>query len=136
MYKKYVLVVIPLVLTLMGSISVGVGIAHATNESSYKFGYQQGKLNWSGCTDPGDKYGNTKSCVPAGDVCSQPIIGAQYDSAVGYDMQVVVGHIDNATACMHGYIHAWNHVCDLAALEKVESGYHCPTDMKEQTTTN
>jgi hypothetical protein len=26
-------------------------VAHATNESSYKYGYKQGKLEWCDCTD-------------------------------------------------------------------------------------
>jgi hypothetical protein len=122
MHRKYVLVV-PLVLALVGSISV-VGIAHATNESSYKYGYFGGKSEWDSCAHT-DGEGD---CTAAFDYCANPTTWA--NGTVAYN----VGQSDptNITACIHGYVHAWNHFCDPVVAKKADT-MSCPLSQHDMS---
>jgi hypothetical protein len=104
---------IPLVLALVGLL-IGAQQAHATNESSYKYGYEQGKGEWGDCQI------FDADCSIALDDCHSPV-----DIAVKYAKPQIMGEtvnnyfyvkrydiVTNQTACIHGYIHAWNKVCD------------------------
>lgn len=125
---------VTLVIALMGGTQLAhvYGQPYITNEGSYKYGYEYGKQEWSSCTYPADKYGNTEDCTPGGDIGSNDIVGSVYNSTIGEHMQVSLGHVGNFTACMHGYIHAWNHVCDPIEAKKADLGYGCPTTMRDQ----
>jgi hypothetical protein len=93
---KYVLVV-PLVLALMGSI---VGIAHATNEGSYRFGYSAGHDDYYNCF--------------IGD-CSPP-----EPNEVGGICVVGNQAVTNSTACVDGYVQGWQHWCKSDTKDCVE----------------
>ena len=72
-------------------------------------------------------------CSPAGDVCSNPIMGTAYNSTLKEKMQVVMGHFDDFRACVLGYIHKWNLICNPIEVKKeAPLGYSCPTSLKEQ----
>jgi hypothetical protein len=88
MHKKCALVV-PLMLALVGSISV-VGIAHATNESSYQYGLKQG-------------FSDYNTAVTNSADADMP--------SSSWDVQTCQHHVDNSTACVDGYIDGWKHWC-------------------------
>lgn len=76
---------------LMGATYL-IALAHATNESSYQFGYEYGKIEWNNCIVP------EASCGLGHDDCTSTITNAA---------KVVT----NQTACIHGFIDGWNKVC-------------------------
>ncbi len=71
-------------------------MVYATNESSYKFGLKYGKEEWQ-CT--ADLSGD---CTPVNGQgsCTNTWNGA------------AMGAVTNIMACLDGYVHAWNKVCD------------------------
>jgi hypothetical protein len=103
---------------------VGAQIAHADNESSYKHGYQEGKSEWHSCAST-DGEGD---CSTAHDSCVNTVyyrdnITGQFD--IPYHWEVAPG-VDNVTACIHGYVHSWNKVCDLDKGNAREEKLTCP----------
>jgi hypothetical protein len=117
-------VLLVLALFLMSPTLVGImqlQQAYATNESSYKYGFQAGKSEWQSCA-----YTNGEGdCTAAHDYCSDWIRGSVYNATIGYDMQTYLGHVSNVTACVDGYVHAWNHVCDPVKAKKADT-MPCP----------
>jgi hypothetical protein len=79
------------VLAIIGMMSIGQ-TAHVTNESSYQFGHEYGKIEWNSCIVP------ESSCSMGQDVCTSTITNA-------------AKIVTNQTACMHGFINGWNKVC-------------------------
>lgn len=110
-----------LMLTLVGSTVVATAIAkqlaHATNESSYKFGFQQGKTQYSQCTYRGDE--------------DEPC-DSGYSSCTGtWNNAITI--VTNVTTCIDGYIHAWNHVCNPAQAKTWPNNeVPCPSDTKRE----
>jgi hypothetical protein len=86
-------------------------IAMATNESSYLYGKQQGKLEWSNCTTTADDNGNIPDCLSGVHVCS--------------------ANVDNQTACIDGYVQSWNHSCNPTQAHKLSIG--CPTTFEKES---
>jgi hypothetical protein len=82
-------------------VMMGGQLAYATNESSYKFGYESGKVMWHTCVNPD---ADCETAVPA---CT--------DHQVSYINGVanIEPPPDNQTACQDGFIHAWNHMCAI-----------------------
>lgn len=114
------LTTLALVLVLVGSVTVvaiGTQLAYATNESSYKFGFQQGKTQYSQCTYRGDE--------------DEPC-DSGYSSCTGtWNNAITI--VTNVTACIDGYIHAWNHVCNPAQTKTWPNNeVPCPTDTKRE----
>lgn len=125
-----IVITIALALALL---AVGAQQAHATNESSYKYGYKQGKYEWTDCTTP------EADCSIALDDCHSPV-----DIAVKYAKPQIMGEtvnnyyyvkrydiVTNQTACIHGYINAWNKVCNQSAAD--DNGVLCPTTFALET---
>jgi hypothetical protein len=125
--------VVPLVLALVGSLVTGAQQAHATNASSYQYGYKQGKSEWTDCTTP------EADCSIALDDCHSPV-----DVVVKYAKPQIMGEtvnnfhyvkrydiVTNETACIHGYMHAWNHICDPDKAN--DNGVLCPTTFVLET---
>jgi carbonic anhydrase len=66
---------IPLVFVLVSLMLIGAEQAHATNESSYKYGYEQGKGEWGNCQN------FDADCSIALDDCHSPVdIAVKYAS--------------------------------------------------------
>jgi len=84
-------------------------VAYGTNESSYKYGYGQGKSEWGNCTD------FDADCSDGLDSdCHSPVTYYAKNETSGYQ-DIPIIHYDimtNTTACIDGYVHAWNHVCN------------------------
>jgi len=81
-----------------------ITLVNATNESSYKYGYSAGKTEWQSCAfTNGDG-----DCSAAFDSCAHPI--HFFNGTTVYNSQPGYSDITNITACVHGYLHAWNHV--------------------------
>lgn len=101
---------IVLLLPLLLLVAITPAVAHATNESSYRYGFKQGEVIYHICiTDFGDK------CLDGTQVC--------------------LGHVDNQTACIDGYVNGWDHVCDPIKV-KVKDGppsFACPTTRMIET---
>jgi hypothetical protein len=121
--KILLFAVVAIILPTAGIISHVYG----TNESSYKYGYEQGKGEWGDCLD------FDADCSTALDDCHSPV-----DIAVKYAKPQIIGEtvnnyyyvkrydiVTNQTACIDGYIHAWNHVCKQPQAN--DNGVLCPT---------
>jgi hypothetical protein len=81
-------------------------VAYGSNESSYKWGFIQGKSEWSGCSDAD---GN---CATGLNDC-QSLSYSVYNYTTGYYNAVPnSAPLSNHTACIDGYVNGWNHVCD------------------------
>ena len=83
MNRKYLLV---LVLLVIGLAPLSIASVNATNESSYKYGFQAGQQEFKNC-----QTGYT--CYSAHDDCQ--------------------GLVDNITACANGYEDSWEHSCSV-----------------------
>ena len=100
-------------------------LAHATNESSYKCGYKEGQVEWVKCTTDDDDCGTaTESCFSPISI-SVGIGTVHYHDIEHYDIMT------NKTACIDGFIHAWNHMCD--PVKAKHNGVDCPTTFQNQT---
>ena len=106
--------------------------AHATNESSYKWGYKQGKSEYDNCLD------FDADCNTATDDCQSPIYTSVKNETTGYFNSVPrYDAVTNQMACIHGYIHAWNHFCDPAKTRLWPNNeLPCPTDIKHEPSTS
>jgi hypothetical protein len=93
-------------------------VAYGTNESSYKWGYRQGKLEYSNCTSIDN------GCGTADTSCFSPIHIATGVGTTHYRDTPHYEIMTNKTACMNGYIHAWNHICD--PIKSKNRGLNCP----------
>jgi hypothetical protein len=95
---------------------------YGTNESSYKYGYVQGKGEWGDCQI------FDAECSIALDDCHSPV-----DVAVKYAKPYVKRYdiVTNQTACIDGYIHAWNHVCKQPQAN--DNGVLCPSTFELET---
>lgn len=74
----------------------------ATNESSYKYEYEQGKDEWVNCITPDDDCG-----TPDND-CLSPVVTSVGDGTSHYHE---IDHYDimtNKTACADGFRDGWN----------------------------
>lgn len=108
-----VVVAIMLILGMLGGTTMQ--LAHATNESSYKWGYEQGKNEWFTCDAGG-------SCVTAVEDChASPTAPATSPANT---------QVTNETACVHGFIHAFNRYCKPTEAGEYPS---CPTTWKIET---
>jgi hypothetical protein len=90
----------------------------------YKLSF--GKSEWQSCAltnGEGD-------CTIAHDVCSNPImgIGHAFDHGQYVQEMVNLGRVSNMTACIHGYVHAWNHLCTTKGAEKEDLTCPLPED--------
>jgi hypothetical protein len=86
--------IIPLVLVLVDL--VGAQYAHATNESSYKYGYKDGYDTYNGCG------GDTADCDWPDN------FAAVHDCERGANDN----NVTNSTACFDGFINGWKHWCN------------------------
>jgi hypothetical protein len=129
--KKSVLI-IPLsllALLLMGTLGIAQ-LTHATNESSYLYGKKTGRWEWNDCSYSGKD--EQPSCYRADDMCQSPTITDVRNETTGYLDSVF--HYDvmtNKTACIDGYVHEWNHLCDPVTARK--SSVDCPTTFVEES---
>ena len=101
-------------------------VAHATHESSYKYGYKQGKLEWGDCTD------FDADCSDGLNDCQSPVTYYVKNETSGYQ-DIPIVHYDimtNTTACIDEYIHAWNKVC--SPKEAKDNSVDCPTTFKRE----
>jgi hypothetical protein len=105
-----------MVLALVLGLGLGTTqMVHATNESSYQWGYEHGKQEWSSCDAGGDCH------------------NAVYDCRVSPATSVSTAsntQVTNETACVHGYIHAFNRYCKPTEAGEYPS---CPTTWKIET---
>jgi hypothetical protein len=98
---------IPLMLV---GLMVGMHLAYATNESSYRYGYEQGKMAYKDSVDlrlEADPHGAKADCY------SPVYEGA---NATGYPMP----HYDimtNQTTCVVGWIDGYNSICSAKNSE-------------------
>jgi hypothetical protein len=77
-------------------------VAYGTNESSYKYGFGQGKDEFTNCQD------FDADCTAAPDDCQSPVISYDKNITTGY-YSIEVKNYDimtNKTACMDGYSQA------------------------------
>lgn len=101
MNQKIIFLMLPLILLVAVT-----PVAHATNESSYKWGYQQGKSEFANC-DIFDA-----DCNAAPDDCQSPSHVSVKNETTGYYNSIPKYNImTNQTACMDGYSHAWEDSC-------------------------
>ena len=82
-------------------------VVYGTNESSYKYGYKQGKDEFTNCKD------SDADCTAAPDDCQSPVVWNTKNETTGY---YSVEHrsydiMTNQTACMDGYSQGWEHSC-------------------------
>lgn len=103
--------------------SVGYQWAYGTNESSYKYGYGQGKSEWVNCTDfDADCGAAPDDCQPTVYVSTNdqfngiPVNPASVDvkNVTYYNLHYYIEKkkvMTNKTACMDGYSHAWENSC-------------------------
>jgi hypothetical protein len=104
--------IVPLVLALTGMLLTGTQPAHATNENSYQFGFQHGKIEYGHCTYRGDQ---DEYCAAGYNVCTE-------DTSV-----------TNVTACVDGFVNGWNHICDPAqARTWPNNEVPCPTTVERE----
>jgi hypothetical protein len=89
-------------------------LAHATNESSYKYGFQGGKSEWQSCAHT-DGEGD---CTAAGDFCASPYAVYNTTSPHGIELYGHTPQVTNITACIHGYVYAWNNICNPVTAKK------------------
>ena len=82
-------------------------IQSSTNESSYKYGYQQGKSEFANCDD------FDADCTAAPDDCQSPVTTYTKNVTSGYyDIRhTSYNTMTNQSACMDGYSHAWEDSC-------------------------
>jgi hypothetical protein len=120
--KSLTLLIIPLLV-------ISPTLAYATNESSYKYGYGQGKSEWTDCTN------FDADCSDGLSDCQSPVTTYAKNSTSGY-YDIRTDHYDivtNTTACIDGYVHAWNHVCNQKqARVWSNDGVPCPTTFKRE----
>jgi hypothetical protein len=94
-------------------------LAHATNESDYKWGYEHGKNEWFSCDVGGDCHNAVEDC---------------HASAATPASSPPNTQVTNETACVHGFIHAHNRYCNhIEAREQPDMHISCPTTWKVQT---
>lgn len=73
-----------------------VHVAHATTESSYQFGLEQGKVYWATCQNP------DADCETASQACTDhPVL---YINGVAHIQEPP----DNQTACIDGFLHGYH----------------------------
>jgi hypothetical protein len=113
----FVLVTI-LVLATMALTPTIVSFAKGTNESSYKYGFEQGKAEWGNCMGFG------ADCHDALTDCQSPVTYYKNETTEHKDIPIMT----NTTACIDGYIHAWNHICKQPQAK--DNNVHCPTTFK------
>ena len=119
-------------LTLAVGFVLTAQTAFATNESSYQYGYKQGKYGWVDCTD------FDADCSTGLDHCNaaiQPVgsmLTPQSQKTHNSDSDIMT----NKTACVHGYVHGWNDVCNQTqARSWPNNEVTCPTTWKIETLT-
>jgi hypothetical protein len=119
-----------LVFAVVAIILPTAGIAshvYGTNESSYKYGYQNGKDEWTNCTD------FDADCNDGLSDCQSPVITYDKNMTTGYQ-DIEIKHYNimtNQTACIDGYVHAWNHVCKQPQAK--DNSVHCPTTFADES---
>jgi hypothetical protein len=75
-------------------------VAHATNESDYKYGFEMGKGEYQQCS-------STHTCT-----VSENLLGVECEHYTGPNFgSAPTYNVDNETACNHGYFHGWIHEC-------------------------
>ncbi|MGA9150521.1 MAG: hypothetical protein WBZ36_08080 [Candidatus Nitrosopolaris sp.] len=79
-----------IVIALMSQVGIAQ-LAHATNETSYKFGFQQGKIQYSQCTYRGDE---DEDCQDRSSSCT-----GTWNNATRT--------VTNVTACVDGFVNDW-----------------------------
>lgn len=92
--------IVPLVLAFVGLAQV----AHATDESSYEYGYKMAQVDY-------------RDCLAA-------------DNGCGTVTTACFSSMTNNTACIDGYVHGWNHVCD--PVKAKENDLNCPTTLQQE----
>lgn len=76
---------------LLGMALVGAQLAHATNESPYKYGIEQGEDEWGSCSD----------------------VSGDGDCQTGlHDCDTSSSNMTNTAVCIVGYVDGWNQVCN------------------------
>jgi hypothetical protein len=98
-------------------------VVHATNESSYKYGYKEGLGEFANCDDgEADCTAAPDDCQPTvyistdGDVKGIPVFPADIDihnASYGYFHYYILKNepVTNKTACIDGFSHAWENSC-------------------------
>jgi hypothetical protein len=98
------------------------------------YGKKQGKYDWQSCTSLADKDGNFGTCDGPSFSCnpdnSHVYVRNQTDGLL-YQSNLV--QVTNQTACVDGYIHGWNHVCDQKKAR--DSHQDCPLTMPREVST-
>jgi hypothetical protein len=89
-------------------------LAMATNESSFKWGYKEAQIEYRDCLD-----GNAVDCGITTYSCFSPISTSVGDGTTKYHEIEHYDIMTNKTACMDGYIHSWNHICDPAKTNEI-----------------
>jgi hypothetical protein len=116
-----------LVLATMALTPTIVSFAKGTNESSYKYGFEQGTAEWGNCMGFGS------DCHDALTDCQSPVTYyVKNETSRHQDIPII--HYDimtNKTACIDGYIHAWNHICKQPQAK--DNSVHCPTTFKYES---
>lgn len=107
------------------NLSIIMKLVKGTNESSYQYGYQRGNDSWGDCTTPADDNGNKPDCIYPSDACVNPTIITVKNATTGYfDPFLDYNTMTNKTACISGYIDAWNHSCHSVTARKFS--LNCP----------
>jgi hypothetical protein len=99
------LLLLALILTMVIS---SAALAYATNESSYKYGFQQAKSEFLNC-----QYFDA-DCTAAPDDCHSSITTYAKNETSGY-YDIKTEHYDimtNKTACINGYNEGWRDSCE------------------------
>ena len=121
-----------ILLTLAVGFVLTVQTAFATNESSYQYGYKQGKYGWADCTD------FDADCSTGLDHCNSAVqpVGSMLTPQSQKVHNSNENVMTNKTACVHGYINGWNDVCNQTqARSWPNNEVTCPTTWKIETLT-
>jgi hypothetical protein len=116
---------------LLALLVLAPTLAFATNESSYKYGYGQGKSEWKDCII------SDSECSDGLSDCKIPVVTLAKNSQGFYDASKPINHYDivtNKTACIDGYVHGWNHLCNHKQAVKAwsDDGVPCPTTFRRE----
>ena len=112
--KQQKIVVAALLIFILGvftyhvayGIVIPTALQRTATDASYKWGFNQGKSEWSSCSDAdGD-------CQTGLTDCQSPSYSV-YNYTTGYYNAVPnSAPLSNKTACIDGYVNGLNHVCD------------------------
>ncbi len=117
-------------LTLAVGFVLTAQTAFATNESSYQYGYKQGKYGWADCTD------FDADCSTGLDHCNSAVqpVGSMLTPQSQKVHNSNENVMTNKTACVHGYISGSNDVCNQTqARSWPNNEVTCPTTWKIET---